>query len=674
MIDLTNYVPNQTIKKQLFLDLIPELKKSNGHIFEKVEGLAVNSLGNVWFNNDNDGVNDNSGEQRLFDLGNLAFIPFSPPTLQLLHSSDNESSFVDSNTLEDKILFYSSIVKGLQLFAANNGWQSIHVTVGDHTLPGPYFLASAEVQKYGFNGLADIDIYNAFPNLANGMGNHEFDDGINTFARNLDAANYPFLAANLDFTTVTVADGAPLIKIGPDAGPCETVAGQVVKSCYITTPTIRVGLIGRAPADFFVVISNPTTTIPGLDFVGGRNSTTNQPNVSAIGQVLDQVDKLQAIGINVIILLDHAQDFTSDPLSTKDLRGIDIIAAAGATGFYAGTTQGPFNFLRPGDVGTAKYPVERVDSEGNKVLAINSDQLYKYVGQLIITFTADGKIKEWDARSGPIATTAQAVGLLSTELKVSTIEPNPQVKAALDALKATPVIVKAFEVIGTTKSELNGARAFIRTRDTNLGQLTADSTLWGGNDYASKNSIAPIDIALKNGGGIRDTILGPNIVRLSIQTALAFNNKQALIQLTASQLIAAMENSASRIPAVDGRFPQIAGMVMTVDTSKPGLQGLNVTVTPSRVKNLVVTRNNGTIDTVVSNFKPQGDLQRTFNLATNDFLIGGGDGYNAFTNTTSLGLTNVGEQEILENYIKTVLNGKVDQIDPPTNPRVVIVT
>jgi hypothetical protein len=34
-----------------------------------LEGLAVTASGNVYINNDNDGVDDNSGEQILLDLG-----------------------------------------------------------------------------------------------------------------------------------------------------------------------------------------------------------------------------------------------------------------------------------------------------------------------------------------------------------------------------------------------------------------------------------------------------------------------------------------------------------------------------------------------------------------------------------------------------------------------------
>jgi hypothetical protein len=58
-----------TVTKTLVRDLIPDLLSTGGMVVEKVEGLAVDSVGNVWINNDNDGVDDNSGEQLLLNLG-----------------------------------------------------------------------------------------------------------------------------------------------------------------------------------------------------------------------------------------------------------------------------------------------------------------------------------------------------------------------------------------------------------------------------------------------------------------------------------------------------------------------------------------------------------------------------------------------------------------------------
>jgi hypothetical protein len=122
------------------------------------------------------------------------------------------------------------------------------------------------------------------------VGNHEFDGGSSDFAYMLFAAEYPFISVNLDFSGSNLTDPcAPPIRIGPDAIECSEVAGHVVKSCYISTSIGRIGLIARSPADFFNVVADPDTKLPGIDFFGGRDPVTNQPNVSAVGLVTEQV-------------------------------------------------------------------------------------------------------------------------------------------------------------------------------------------------------------------------------------------------------------------------------------------------------------------------------------------------------------------------------------------------
>ena len=587
--------------------------------------------------------------------------------LQILHSSDNESSFQDPNTLEEKILNYSAVVKGLKTVSRRECIPSLHLTAGDHTIPGPFYQASDEA--FGAPGLGDIGMYNAMGLKANGMGNHEFDGGINEFAAMLEVANYPFIAVNLDFSNVVLEPGSPEIRIGKDASKCHKNRGKVVKSCWIKKGTHKIGLIGRAPAEFFNVIEDPDSTLPGLDFVGGRDAG-NQPLVSAVDQVLEQVDMLEKKGIKRIILLDHAQDFTGDPLSANSLRGIDIIVAAGSTGFMAKpVSDGPFNLLRPEDAAEADYPTVRLDKEGETVLVINSDQQYRYVGNLIVSFDRHGHIKAIDDRSGPVATTEEGIDALKMVLDKRRLEPVRKVSYIFDQLKQTQLIQDAFFVVGTTDFPLNGLRADVRTRETNLGNLAADSTVWG----ARNNGFPSVDVALKNGGGIRDTIDGPSIIRLGIQAALAFDNKLTVLQMTGSQLLAAMENSVSRAEFTDGRFPQVAGMVMEFDTNFPPVESATDLSTASRVRNLTITRSDSSVvNLVVNGVADPAALADTFVLATNSFTATGGDGYAAFPASIVLGATSIGEQKILEDYIINQLDGTVSIHDEASNPQRVI--
>jgi len=622
-------------------------------------------------------------------------------SLQVLHSSDNESSWINPNGPTDtKVENYSAVVTGLRQIATDAGAASMHLTAGDHTLPNPFFEASADIGATTIDGqpvtidqvgIADILAYNAMDLVANGMGNHEFDGGngdINVFAELLAAADYPFLAANLDFSAVNanLDPGTTPIDIGTDGDNVTNLAGKVAKSAYVevTDPagnTERIGLIGRAPAEFFNVIAGcADTTVPrdqclgGLDFVGGR--TDNQPNVSAVLQVLEQVRILENQGVNKIILIDHAQDFTRDPLSAENLRGIDIIVAAGSTGFMAKPfADGPFSFLRQGDTFEANYPTVRFDAEGETVVVVNSDQLWNYVGHLIVGFDAVGNIAFIDPRSGPVATTDAAIALLETELgqPAGSVTALPAVTDLADALRNTASIQDNFTQVGTTNFPINGARADVRSRETNLGRLAADSTLW----YA--RNVVPgrgVDVALKNGGGLRDSIEGPSIIRLTIGSALAFNNGIVVVDMTGEQFLAAMENAISRFPATDGRFPHLAGATLEFDADQPGVEGQASLTTASRIVNLTVTRDDGTTLEVVSGgtVNPAA-LTETIVVATNDFLLTGGDGYASVPAAANPDVITdsqpeSGERDVLESYIVNELGGVVDLMDPPPGPRV----
>lgn len=71
MIDTTGVADGDTLTKTLVRDLMGDLQSPNGLVFEKVEGLARMANGDVYIVNDNDGVDDNSGEIQLLNLGKI---------------------------------------------------------------------------------------------------------------------------------------------------------------------------------------------------------------------------------------------------------------------------------------------------------------------------------------------------------------------------------------------------------------------------------------------------------------------------------------------------------------------------------------------------------------------------------------------------------------------------
>jgi 5'-nucleotidase len=298
---------------------------------------------------------------------------------------------------------------------------------------------------------------------------------------------------------------------------------------------------------------------------------------------------------------------------------------------------------------------------------VNSDQLYRYVGHLIVGFDGAGHVAWVDPRSGPVSTTAESV-IDVGRLAGRALVPPAEITRVYGELTRTALISRLMTVVGQTRVELNGDRRDVRTRETNLGRLVVEALLW-----QARAKRPDTDIALYNGGGYRGSIPGPQITGFTVASALAFDNPHVILEVTASQLLAAMENAVSRVPAADGRFPQVAGLFVEFDTSRPGVSDQPSMATPSRVKTLRVERTRGAVDPVVTDFRVAGDPGRRFVLATNDFLAGGGDGYQAFKAAATSGTTplDARSQRALIDYIRQALGGSVALAEPVLPPRVV---
>lgn len=70
-VDLGGLEKAAVANKELVMDVIPELTTRSIPIPEKLEGLALFNNGEAWMINDNDGVDDNSGETQLINLGKI---------------------------------------------------------------------------------------------------------------------------------------------------------------------------------------------------------------------------------------------------------------------------------------------------------------------------------------------------------------------------------------------------------------------------------------------------------------------------------------------------------------------------------------------------------------------------------------------------------------------------
>ena len=294
----------------------------------------------------------------------------------------------------------------------------------------------------------------------------------------------------------------------------------------------------------------------------------------------------------------------------------------------------------------------------------------------MVTFDEAGKIAAWDDRSGPVATTPEAIAVLGEVIGDAALQAAEPVKAIYESLLETPLIQDLLIVIGKTRYALNGSVDDLRTRETNLGRLVSDSYLWQARRVAAERGMERrIDLALKNSGGIRDSVLSQEITKFLVGSTLPYDNELAILELSGRELLAALENGVAYAPSRSGGFPQVAGLRVEYDPRRPGVPRAASRDEPSRVVDLDILGDNGEVTSLVRNSRVVGDLSQTFLAVVNGFLLYGGDSYVAFDVARmqpgrvviEIG---VGEREALIAYIQEGLNGEIDLPDDLADPRI----
>jgi 5'-nucleotidase len=320
------------------------------------------------------------------------------------------------------------------------------------------------------------------------------------------------------------------------------------------------------------------------------------------------------------------------------------------------------DLLIPGDETEVfgPYPMTATDMDGTKVPVVTTAGSYGYVGRLVVGFDKDGNVVGIGKNSGPMRVAGGD--------NPDAVEPDPEVQA----LVVEPVIAAldalASNVIGTSEVDLDGRRSEVRSRETNEGNLIADALRWQATELAASFGVPVPDVALQNGGGIRNDSIIPagDITELDTFSMVPFPNFVTVLEnIPRSQFKEILENAVSRTqpgdtPGGTGRFAEVSGFSFTYSASGTA-QVLNpdgtVAVPGTRIQSVVL--DDGT-EIVLGGVVQSGpDLT----MATIDFLARGGDEYPyRGAPFTALGVT---YQQALSNYIVGGLAGLITAADYP---------
>ncbi|MDS1272038.1 bifunctional metallophosphatase/5'-nucleotidase [Lipingzhangella sp. LS1_29] len=560
-------------------------------------------------------------------------------TLTILHANDTESHLLGAPSAPNfgGVARFTTLLNDLQAAerhprsaegaeAHRRGVLSVHT--GDTFLAGPEFGASLREDTPYYDalalGYADYD--------AIAIGNHEFDFGPQTFAEFVEATpgDTPWLSANLDFSDV-----AELAQLEAD--------GVLAPSTVVRERGTDIGLVG-AVTPLLRELSNPGAVEVADD-------------LRAVVQ--DEVDRLTAEGVDTIILISHLQGIAHDRELIRELTDVDAAIAGGGHETHApeDTPLVPGDEV-PTDPATGEplhYPLWVSDAEGTDVPIVTAGDNYKYVGRLVLNFDRSGDLMSVSERSGPLR--VSGVG-------ADAVEPHPDVHAEITTPVQQHVDSLGESVLAVSEVDLEGRRnPGVRTEETNLGNLLADALLAAGQDHAADLDVPAPQIALQNGGGIRNGSLIPagELTELDTHNIAAFSNFVAVVpEVPREQVKELLENGVSELPAADGRFAQVAGLSFTYDVERTAqvLDAEGRVLEPGeRVRE--VTLDDGTVLVDDGEVVAGPDIH----VATNDFSAGGGDQYPfRGADYVSAPLT---YQQALAEHLSTNLDGQVRAADYP---------
>ena len=191
--------------------------------------------------------------------------------------------------------------------------------------------------------------------------------------------------------------------------------------------------------------------------------------------------------------------------------------------------------------------------------------------------------------------TAKKAELLSAE-DVSEIAPNPDpgVKKILKNIEQrNSKLLK--EVVAHSDRGLASNQEVVRRQESELGNLAADSFRWK----------TGADIAVINGGGLRADLPSGDVRRGDVMSIFVFGNTVQVAKIKGSAIREMLEHSIYEYPASFAGFLSVSGMTYSFNPSKP-----------------VGHR----VDEIRIGGKPL-DEEKTYKIASLDFLFAGGDGY-----------------------------------------------
>ena len=438
------------------------------------------------------------------------------------------------------------------------------------------------------------------------VGNHEFDFGMDQAIKYKETLNFPLLSAN------TYVNGARVFEASTIVDKTPTVVGDEFVVIGVTTPE--------------TAIKTHPKNIEGVTFADP---------ITEVNKVIDEVEA-RALADNRVynnyIILAHLGVDATTPV---EWRGSTLAEALSQNSKLAGKR------------------VIVIDGHSHTVQSATygDNVTYNQTGSYLNNI---GKVT---LKSEQLLGEASLISAADT----ASVTPDALITELVNEIKVKYEAENAQVVIENNLVELNGERSNVRVRETNLGNAVTDAIYaYGQTGFSNKTSLA-----VTNGGGLRATIAKDQpVTKGDIIAVLPFGNIISQITVTGQQIQDMFTKSLSSALQTDketGKFILDENEAPLFEASGGFLQISGATVfydptLPVKERVLLI----GILNPETGKYDDL-DLEKTYYLATNDFLAAGGDGYTMLGGAREEGPS---MDSVFADYLKTADLSAYADINP----------
>ncbi len=258
----------------------------------------------------------------------------------------------------------------------------------------------------------------------------------------------------------------------------------------------------------------------------------------------------------------------------------------------------------------------------NGTLIVSTGQYLNNLGIVEVKVNADGSAAIEDAFLLPASEVLDpSSGDILRSFGVTEVPDSAEIDEYIEA-KQAELDEMLGVVVANIPMNLNGERADVRTKKTNLSSLICEAM----------TAESGADFTIMNGGGIRASLAAGPVTLGDVNNVLPFTNIITVCAITPADVYAALEHGYSLLPEQNGAFSQTDLKVVYSASAPVG----------ERIKRVYLG------DTLLD----RNDTETTYKVATNDFMAAGGDGYTMFGRVLTEGsmLNEVFCDYLSENY------------------------